>query len=160
MEEKPFRRALHASREDLRMVAMDMKERADAGTSYENAMRLYAKATFWATLALSAPETDAEPSPEEDTPVPVADAPTQAQEDVNAYTYAYTYAYAGHIYDLSESYRDRDGDVWRYTGKLTDSGIPIMRGDGMADTALTSVVNTWGPLTLVGSTCSACGREG
>lgn len=154
MEEKPFRRALHASREDLRMVAMDMKERADAGTSYENAMRLYAKATFWATLALSAPETDAEPSPEGDTPVPAVDTPRQAQEDVNAYTYV------GHVYDLSESYRDTDGDVWRYTGRLTDKGVPIMRGDGMADTVLTSVVAIWGPLTLVGSRCSECGREG
>lgn len=62
-----------------------------------------------------------------------------------------TFAYAGVTYDLSASYRDKDGDTWHFVrfGDVVEGGIygaPKERGDG---DSLRYVVDEYGPLTRI-----------
>lgn len=153
---------LTGTRDLLRMVALDLKNQAEEranytrGTEHEIIMRLYAKATFWATMALSAPEGDA--------PVPATPEPTpEPQED--AQSPSQTYTYQGVTYDLSASYTDSDDDVWSFMPQRRDCGMPEMKHYASIDT-LASVVEDFGPLDIIGTpppyeglTCDECGAR-
>jgi hypothetical protein len=61
-----------------------------------------------------------------------------------------TYTYEGVVYGLSAAYRDREGDVWRFTGHNTVNYMPGMEcEDGSIAEDLGTIVDTWGPLTRV-----------
>lgn len=61
-----------------------------------------------------------------------------------------TYTYRGHTYDLTVAYRDRDGDVWQFTGLTDAAGRPkaSMSGSG-SGRPFSEVVDIYGPLTKV-----------
>ncbi len=154
---------LSASREELRMVALDLKNQADEranysrGTEHDIAMRLYAKATYWATMALSAPEEDA--------PVPVTqDAAPEPQEDAQSPSGAYVYQ--GVTYDLSASYTDSESDEWSFLPQRRSCGMPEMIYRSTAIETLATVVHQFGPLSQVGTPpvheflmCDECGAR-
>jgi hypothetical protein len=59
-----------------------------------------------------------------------------------------TFEYDGVVYDLTAGYRDRDGDVWRFT--TPDADNPRMTCDALIeDRALPHVERAWGPLTRI-----------
>jgi hypothetical protein len=61
-----------------------------------------------------------------------------------------TYTHEGVVYDLNAAYRDCQGDVWRFTDRLPDSGVPWMVcAEGPTKEPLDIVVDIWGPLTRV-----------
>ena|SRR5687767_6817978 len=128
--EMTYRGALNASRDVVRAVALEMKERADRAITQDAAMRFYARATFWATLALSAPDGDVK------------------EVDVPA-TETRTFAFEDRVYDLSREYVDKDGDVWKFTGDVSECGVPTMKTPDLSvSRSLTHVVSEWGPLWL------------
>lgn len=148
---------LTGTRELLRMVALECKTLADDQANRSNhniAMRLYAKATFWATMALSASEGDVtERGTPDDDPKPQE----AAQEPLRTYTYQ------GVTYDLGARYTDVDGDAWSFTTVRRSCGMPEMKHYASVDT-LAEVVKDFGPLTIVGTppvqtalTCDECG---
>ncbi|MFD0276195.1 phiSA1p31-related protein [Kitasatospora sp. NPDC127111] len=60
-----------------------------------------------------------------------------------------TYIYRYTTYDLTASYRDRDGDVWHFTGLADAAGCPkvsLTRGTGRP---LSEIIDNFGPLTRV-----------
>ncbi|CAM5409537.1 putative protein OS=Streptomyces microflavus OX=1919 GN=Smic_80850 PE=4 SV=1 [Streptomyces microflavus] len=64
---------------------------------------------------------------------------------------AETFEYDGVTYDLNAKYRDRDGDVWSFTGKLSGSGVPRVTHTGYADNydTIAEIADNYGPLTKV-----------
>ncbi|GAB7187123.1 hypothetical protein ATKI12_6954 [Kitasatospora sp. Ki12] len=59
------------------------------------------------------------------------------------------YTYGGVQYDLTAAYRDRDGDVWRFTGHSDTGGRPLARMSfgGPTGRPLPEIINVYGPLT-------------
>jgi hypothetical protein len=141
MDEMEYRYALNATREELRGVALELKERGDRTAQGDgHAMLLYAKATFWATMALSASEGDVKYGTEDDD-VPVKDV-AQTSAPVR------TFAFEDRLYDLSKEYVDKDGDVWSFTGNTEACGMPLMKSNGLSPKVMARVVTEWGPLYL------------
>lgn len=153
------------TRDELRLVASEIADRvqnwATGRTMTESDqwvyMRKMARATFMATMALSAPEGDAPvPATPELTPEP--------QEDIQSPSGTYTYQ--GITYDLGARYDDRDGDTWWFTGEPLPCGMPRMTyGDGDVET-LAIAVKSYGPFAIVGTpppyeglTCDECGAR-
>ncbi|MFD5198838.1 phiSA1p31-related protein [Streptomyces sp. NPDC058375] len=62
-----------------------------------------------------------------------------------------TFEYDGVTYDLNAKYKDRDGDVWSFTGRLSDDGIPRVTYTGYADNidTIAEIADNYGPLTKV-----------
>jgi hypothetical protein len=153
MEEPQYRPALNSSRDHLRVVALEMKERADHAIADGAALRLYAKATFWATFALSAPEGNAPTT--SDTP---REAPAAPQPSTRS-----TFTQDGRVYDLDTLYVDVEGDTWGFSGNYADCGVPIMDSHSVDEPhTLSRVVRDWGPLmergsaTVLGGYCVDC----
>lgn len=55
----------------------------------------------------------------------------------------------GQTYNLSSAYRDQDGDVWTFTGGLTDTGAPMAKTPGLGPRSIVSADYVYGPLTEV-----------
>lgn len=70
----------------------------------------------------------------------------------NPETSADTYQYNGMTYDLTERYRDCEGDEWSFTGRRSAEGVPHVTmyegSDNTADT-IVSIARGYGPLTKV-----------
>ncbi|MFD8315920.1 phiSA1p31-related protein [Kitasatospora purpeofusca] len=64
---------------------------------------------------------------------------------------ASTFTHDGVTYDLTASYRDRDNDMWSFTGSTNVHGRPLvsMFADRSGGRSLGSVVEAYGPLTKV-----------
>jgi hypothetical protein len=60
-----------------------------------------------------------------------------------------TYTYEGITYDLSAKYRDKDGDVWEFTGEHHADGSPKVYFHGSGYDDLGDVVEAYGPLTKI-----------
>ncbi|MFF6928325.1 phiSA1p31-related protein [Streptomyces californicus] len=62
-----------------------------------------------------------------------------------------TFEYNGVVYDLGAQYRDQDGDVWSFTGRLSGDGIPRATCIGNASSVATiaMIADSCGPLTKV-----------
>ncbi|MFB7671314.1 phiSA1p31-related protein [Kitasatospora purpeofusca] len=64
---------------------------------------------------------------------------------------ASTFTHDGVTYDLTASYRDRDNDLWSFTGSTNAYGRPLvsMFADRSGGRSIGSVVEAYGPLTKV-----------
>jgi hypothetical protein len=62
-----------------------------------------------------------------------------------------TYTVDGKTYDLSARYRDRDSDVWEFTGRRSPDGVPRVTSTGSPDNpdTITEIEADYGPLTKV-----------
>lgn len=65
---------------------------------------------------------------------------------------ARSYTHDGVIYDMAAQYRDREGDVWSFTGRRNEVGEPYvtMLGNmGNLSDTIVSIANVYGPLVLL-----------
>lgn len=62
------------------------------------------------------------------------------------------YTHDGVVYDMAAQYRDREGDVWSFTGRRNEIGEPYvtMLGNmGNLSDTIVSIANVYGPLVLL-----------
>lgn len=61
----------------------------------------------------------------------------------------YVFRHEGEYYSMDRVYVDRDGDDWKYAGRVDESGYPLltMLGDKGTTMALHHLIEVYGPLT-------------
>ncbi|MFC8583196.1 phiSA1p31-related protein [Streptomyces sp. NPDC057217] len=69
--------------------------------------------------------------------------PSKAEEPAS------TFEYGGVVYDLTATYRDDEGDAWRFTGETHSDGSPKLHCAGSYRTEIGDVLAAFGPLTKV-----------
>jgi hypothetical protein len=60
------------------------------------------------------------------------------------------FLYNGRTYSLDGEYEDRQGDVWKFNGRQSPNGVPLMNCDlypSFRDFTLSDVVSSYGPLS-------------
>ncbi|MFD6363483.1 phiSA1p31-related protein [Streptomyces roseolus] len=62
-----------------------------------------------------------------------------------------TYTVDGITYDLDAKYRDREDEVWEFTGRTAQNGEPYVTFMGNVDNidTISEIEESWGPLTKV-----------